>query len=558
MFGTIRKHQTWLWAVIITLTVISFVVYFSPYSRMNAGFSRQYSGYGSINGEKVTDQMYRDAYREWDLHTFLNSGHWLNEDRKRTDPETEQQEVYRWLLLNQKQEQYSIHVSDSDTADMARQILTQRFGREASPAVFIQRALQPRGYGVGDLERYVRHFVGLNELINAVGVAGRLVTPQEAQELYQRQNQQLATAAVFFSASNHLDSVVATPDQISQYYSNRAGSVYAVPERVIVDYVKFNVTNFLPQAQTDLSSNLNEVVESNFQQLGTNGVPGTKTPEEAKAKIREQLLRRQALMNAAGKAKEFYQTLSAIESAKPENLRIVAASNGLPVSVSAPFDAQEGPKDLEVPAEFAKLAFALTPEEPFSQPIAAPDGIYIMSLNKRLPREIPPLDQVRARVVADYKHGQAMNLAHQTASAFYATWTNASAQGKAFTNICAEQNVKPVELPPFSLSTQHLPEVEDRVSLTQLKQAAFGTQPGKLSPPMQAVDGFFVLYVKNKLPLDQEKMKADLPAFVNNVRRERQQEAFDEWLRREVERGLLDTPLFHRSPPNLGSAPSKT
>ena len=35
MFGTIRKHQTWLWAVIITLTIISFVVFFSPYSKLN-------------------------------------------------------------------------------------------------------------------------------------------------------------------------------------------------------------------------------------------------------------------------------------------------------------------------------------------------------------------------------------------------------------------------------------------------------------------------------------------------------------------------------------------
>src|SRR5690349_9397500 len=103
MFGTIRKHQTWLWAVIITLTVISFVVYFSPYSRMNAGYGRQSGGLGTINGEKVTEQMRRDAFIEWDLHTFLHSGHWLNEDRKRDEQATEQQ-VYQWMLIIQKEE----------------------------------------------------------------------------------------------------------------------------------------------------------------------------------------------------------------------------------------------------------------------------------------------------------------------------------------------------------------------------------------------------------------------------------------------------------------------
>jgi hypothetical protein len=244
--------------------------------------------------------------------------------------------------------------------------------------------------------------------------------------------------------------------------------------------------------------------------------------------------------------------------ARAENLKIVASSNGLPVAVSAPFDAQEGPKDLEVPADFSKVAFGLSPEEPFSQPLGAPDGIYIIGLNKRLPREIPPLEQVRARVVADYKHGQAMGLARQAASAFCATWTNATAQGKAFTNICAEANVKPLPLPPFSLTTQHLPEIEDQVGLTQLKQAGFGTPPGKISPALQATDGFFVLHVKAKLPVDQAKMQADLPTFVNSVRRGRQQEAFDEWLRRESERGLRDTPIFQRPPPNMGTAASKS
>ena len=556
MFGTIRKHQTWLWAVIITLTVISFVVYFSPYSRMNAGYGRQSGGLGSINGQKVTEQMYRDALKEWDLHTFMHSGHWLDQDKKRNNQETEQQ-VYQWMLIIQKLEQYGIHVSDADTAEMARQMLLQAFGREASPQMFIQRALVPRGYGAADLERYVRHFVGLNELIKTVGVSGSLVTPQEAQQVYEREHQALATKAVFFPTTNHLASVVATPDQISQFFSNRL-AVYAIPERVVVDYVKFNVTNFLPQAQTELSTNLNEAVESTYQQMGTNGVPGAKTPEEAKAKIREQLVRRQALMNAAGKAKEFYQTLSSMEPPRAENLRIVASSNGVPVSVTAPFDAQEGPKDLEVPAEFSKVAFSLSPDEPFSQPIAAPDGIYVIALNKRLPREIPPLEEVRARVVADYKHGQAMSLARQAAASFYQTGTNALAQGKSFTNITAEANVKPVELPPFSLTTQRLPEVEDKINVTQLKQAGFSTPPGKMSQPLQANDGFFVLYVKEKLPLDQAKMQADLPGFVNTVRRGRQQEAFDEWLRRESEHGLRDTPIFQRPPPNLGSAASKS
>src|SRR5437867_3184325 len=121
MFGTIRKHQTWLWAVIISLTIISFVIFFSPYSKMNAGGGRR-GGRGSINGEKVTDQMYAEAYREAELQTFFNTGRWLSEDKKRSDQDIDR-DIYQWLLLVQKQNQYAVHVDEEAAAEMGRRMM---------------------------------------------------------------------------------------------------------------------------------------------------------------------------------------------------------------------------------------------------------------------------------------------------------------------------------------------------------------------------------------------------------------------------------------------------
>src|SRR6266446_4095535 len=53
MFGTIRRHQTWLWAVIITITIISFVIFFGPQSRFNSSGRETSVYYGSINGQPV-------------------------------------------------------------------------------------------------------------------------------------------------------------------------------------------------------------------------------------------------------------------------------------------------------------------------------------------------------------------------------------------------------------------------------------------------------------------------------------------------------------------------
>ncbi|HWW02838.1 MAG TPA: peptidylprolyl isomerase [Candidatus Acidoferrum sp.] len=556
MFGTIRKHQTWLWAVIITLTVISFVVYFSPYSRMNSS-GRRSGVYGSINGDKITDQQYRNASREVDLHSFFRSGgHWLAEDKKRSEQDIER-EVYQWLLLTWEQDRLGIHLDEQATADYARQMV-RSFERAGvtSPQMFIERVLQPHGLKVDDFERYARHYMGIQELVTTVGLSGQLITPLEARNLYERDHQEIASTAVFFAASNYLASVVVTPQAVSEFYSNRVAN-YGVPERVVVSYVRFNVTNFLPQAETELSTNLNDIVDSNFQRIGTNAAtvfPEAKTPADVKAKIKEQVVRREALALASQKANEFAHKLFDAQPVQASNLDLLARTNGLATGLTAPFDRDQEPKGLDVGPEFTKAAFGLSADDPFGGPIAGQDGVYVIALQNRLPYQIPSLDQIRDRVESDYKLLQALARAQEAARNFYQTLTNGQAQGKTFTNLCAEAKVKPVELPAFSISTRSLPEFEELVSLDQLKQAAFSTQPGKASLPQRTSDGSMILYVKAKLPVEPARMQSDLPNYVNAVRRSRQQEAFDAWFRREAEKGLRDTPLGRPQPPQLGSA----
>jgi hypothetical protein len=555
MFGTIRKHQTWLWAVIITLTIISFVSFLSPNSKMNSG--RGSDNFGSINGERISQIQYANATREVELHSFFMSGHWLSEDKKRTQLDTER-EIYQWLFLTQLQRKLQIHVGDEAAAGMAQQMIHsfERIGI-SSPSMFIDRVLRPQNLSVNDFERYVRHFIGLQEIINTYGLSGRLVTPQEAKALYEREHQEMATEAVFFSVSNYVANVQATPEAISQFYSNRLAT-YVIPERVQVSYVRFNVTNFFAQAEKDLGSNLTEIVEANYQRLGTNYFADAKSPEEAKAKIREQVIRSQAMKEANKKAVEFANVLFDLRPFSADNLSNLASSNGLSASVTAPFSEDEDPKDLPVGAEFSKAAFGLTADEPYAGPIAGQDGAYVISANKKLSRETPSLDQVRERVVADYKRSQAMMQAQTAGRVFYQALTNGLAQGKSFSNICAEAHVKVTELPPFSISTRSLPEAEEQINLTQLKQLAFSTAPGKASPFQPTMEGGILLYVKSKLPIDESKAKADMPSFVANLRRARQQEAFEDWFRKEIDKALRDTPVGQqRTPPSLGSTPTK-
>ncbi|MGD0262640.1 MAG: peptidylprolyl isomerase [Verrucomicrobiota bacterium] len=559
MIGTIRKHQTWLWAIIITLTIISFVVFFSPYSRMNSA-RRGPVNLGSINGERISEEDFINARSEVYLRAFFMSGNWPDEEAKKTGGQIEQ-DTYQWLLLIQEQERLGIHISTDVVAQAAR-AMTSQFQRMGitSPEMFIRQVLQPRGFQSSDLERFVRHFVGVQDLINIVGLSGKLVTPQETRDLYQREHEELATEAVFFSASNYLAGVAVPPDALSQFYSNRL-AVYRIPDRVQVSYVRFDLTNFANEANQELArmTNLDLQIEEAYRRGGTNFLREAKAQslDEAKVKLRDAERKRSEAQNARKKATDFATPLFDMEPMRAENLEKVAKETGLTVSTTAPFDRENGPSDLEVGPDFAQRAFARTPEDPFAGPILGQTAAYVIALNKKLPSEIPTLEQIRDQVVADYRYSQALNLARKAGADFYPTLTNGLAQGKPFASVCLTARLKPVSLPPFSLSTRGLPEVEDHVTLNQFKQISFSTPLGKPSPFQPTADGGLIVYVKAKLPLDEAKMNASLPAFSNAVRQSRQNEAFNDWFRREAERGLRDTPLArHEATPSMGPGPN--
>src|SRR5688500_7897403 len=118
MFGTIRRHQQWLWIVIIVVIVISFVYYFSPYQDMSSGFGGRQKVYligdkpVTINGKPVGMDEYRKAYAEVYLAHFMRSGgkEWPDNDEA-TQRELERNAIIR-IFLHKKLEEMDIDISE--------------------------------------------------------------------------------------------------------------------------------------------------------------------------------------------------------------------------------------------------------------------------------------------------------------------------------------------------------------------------------------------------------------------------------------------------------------
>ena len=168
-------------------------------------------------------------------------------------------------MLVQKANDLGIYVGDDEVVTAANEMLRSlgRNGQAVPLSEFVKQVLQPKGLTAEDFENFVRQYLVMEQLQQAIGLTGELITPQEAAAAYQRDHQELSAQIVFFSASNYLSSVTVTPAAVAQFYTNYLAE-YRLPDRVQVSYVAFEVTNFLAagQGQELAKTNLNEQVEA--------------------------------------------------------------------------------------------------------------------------------------------------------------------------------------------------------------------------------------------------------------------------------------------------------
>ena len=362
MFGTLRKHRTWLWLIIATATILSFVVWFSPDARWGfrgggGGASIYYSPVDNkpvnLYGTPITFNEFVKAYHETRISYFIRSGgrQWPGTDEP-TQRNLERDTLYR-LLLIRKIKDLDVHVSDKAVGRVAR----ERIG-DIPYSTFIKEILEVQnGARAEDFERFAMHEAGIQQLVGAAAVASKLVNPREAEKLYRRDHEEVATDLAVFWATNFMDQVPVPPEAFNQYYTNRM-AFYRVPMRVQLSYVEFPATNFLAEADQQLAqqfTNLNAVIDEYFIKQGgtnafkhTNGLP--KTEAEAKAEIKEKLRESRGLVEARKKASEFGNDLSnQPQLNRADTLDKLAAAKGYPVKVSPPFDRNRGLEDTGLP-----------------------------------------------------------------------------------------------------------------------------------------------------------------------------------------------------------------
>lgn len=547
MFATIRRHQSWLWVIVIVGVIVPFVWFMGP-TQYNRGGSGGDSVYGYVGGDPVDREAFFQAQREVRLSHYLSTREWPEADEANS-------RVPERLFLIWKQRQLGIRVGDDAVADWIATVFRDRETGTFRTSDYeeLLRQLRSVGFTKQTFNEYARHEVGTRHLAALGALSGSLLPPREVEALFRRQNEEVTAEIAFFSISNRLAEVLIEDDAVAAYYTNNAAR-YRVPERVQVSYVRFANSNFVTEATAHLEgmTNLTLQLDQIYQQRGANAFRGTNGEPldavSAKAMIREEYLQGLSGMFARKRAMEFAEQLYNLTETEPgraELLNQLAASNQLQVAVTEPFTRFARPLGLDVNQEFATAAFALTPAQPIAiNPITGPDATFIIALKERLEGYLPPLQDRRPTVEANYRRENALKAAHAAAEAFALTLTNGYAQNLSFATVCSNANLTPIRTPAFSRSTQSLPALAGRLDLNQLKSVALDLATGGTSGVETTSDGAMIVHVLARQPVDEAKLKSELPAFIQSLREEQRQTAMIEWFQREIELANVNLPVL--------------
>ena len=552
MFGTIRRHQNWLWFIIIGVIVISFVAFFSPDVKFGgAGARRKATGeHGSINGQAITDKEFYPAYHEARVNHFFRTGQWPGNEKTAQDT-LERDAVSRVFLIG-KLKEMDIKVSDEAVARLTR----DRLPRELADNLgrFVKEYLEPNGSDMDTLERYLRHETGIQQLVQVASSSAKLLQPREAEMLYRKENERLHVDVALFWASNYLDRVTVTNDAVQQYFTNNMAK-YRIQDRLQIAYVPFHASNYLAQADKLLSdrTNLNNAIDQEYYQKGPETYKDEKgnklSEEDAKAKIKEDVRHAFAVTEALRRANEFGNVLYNEGVTNTQAFEKLAADKGLELQVTEPFDRLKGLEEGDFPATFRQKAFSLTEQQPVQPvPIRGSNTVYLVALKRRIPSEMQPFDKVKDQVTHDYKYDKAQQLARQEGQNFQTSATNGLAQGKSFADLAAAAKVELVPVPEITPGTSSLTNLDARINFRTLHGVAAELKKGEVSRFIPLLEGGLVVYMRDRQAVPEDKVKEELPDFLAKLRLYRQNEAFNEWFRKEVEQARVQLPQKDQPP----------
>jgi hypothetical protein len=418
MTNTFRRHHKTIMWIIIVATIVTFVYYLTPMANRSGaggGGSVASTPVGSIDGEAISPLQFEAALRVAKVAIRMREGHWP------TPQETSQalpSVAFQQLYVEAKLKELNLDVPLETTALFTRRVFGippgQPFPKDKFED-FVKNTLNEGGkVSEDDFYRWVRDQVGVELLVQLYGMNGDLITSKEAEFFFQRDHLSMSVELARFPLTNYTAQITATPQEVGEFYTNEQAN-YRLPEREQVNYIPFFSSNYLDVADkmmagaSNLDSQIDDLYRSRDPSSYKDEAGNPLTPEAAKAKIKAEyrlqyLAATAAHTNAMQLIQLFFegrrknQPATNQPAANPVvtnqlitkgELEKFAATNGLAVVTTPPFDEEHPPAEMQFPAVYLNMLLQLKSSD--TSAFTAEDIKDVPKLATRLARQSDPV-----------------------------------------------------------------------------------------------------------------------------------------------------------------------
>ena len=534
MIGSIRKHSNWLWAIIVTAVIASFVIWSDAGGGRNS-FDFGGSDFGKLYGRPITRDQLLKARTAVSVDDALRGG------RARGASADNERQVAELMVLQAKVKEMGIQVSDDAVGKYLRENFKDASTGTFNYDVFIQNLLQRTRIDESTFLEHIRQQVAIQHMVETVGAASRLVTPREVESDYRRDNERWVTKAALFSVSNRVASITAKPEELTKFYSNRI-AYYRIPERSVLVYVRFDATNYIAEAESMISkeagftNRLEEFYKQRGAEMFRDENDKVLSKEAALRKIRDEASSQGALGLARQAAVRFNDELGALTNVTASSFAMTASKLKVPLRSTTPFRVGERIMGLETVQSLPQRVAGLNAETPYTEPLDGEGFVVIPMLQTKLPPEIPSFETVRERVLQDYKMDRARAATREAGEKFQATAAAGLASGKRFDDITSSEKVSVISVPEFTTAAQNVAGLDSRLNLYLVRNAATTAKSNGVSRYTESSDGGFVLYLEKKEPVSDEAVKLALPTALAEARQQRRMAVFQSWFASEFQK----------------------
>ena len=492
MIKILRKHRNWL-MIVIAILALPFCLYFV---KSDTSLIRS-NTFAQMYGRKITSvEAQRDA-NLYQLAAVLQVSD-LTDALAPGAGEFNQKApafIFNLTVLRHEADQLGIEPSDSEIVAAVKSFagLQGPSGFDSAKYDQVERNILPSlGFTDEQLREVARDEIRLKRIMDLVGSSVSM-PESEAKSNYQELYGKNFVSVIRLKTTDLLKDIKVSDDDIKKYYDSHKSELKTEPKRK-VEFVRLALTD-----------------------------------DQKKLKDKERI---DALQKLSDKANDVSQALLAPGA----DFHQVAAKFNLPVEATGEFSSSEPDPKLKADSQLNSAAFAVTKQEPTSDPVQTADGFAIVHLVGLTEARPLNFDEAKPKVTDAIKNERAREMAMTNGRKAVETLRDGLKANQPLPSLLAQAgNLKAEKVEPFILADEmdkNPAEKKNEPSdLMIIKNVAGQLRPGEVSEFTPWIDGGFIVVMEKRESPDPAKYEEAKAKFEARFLKAARQYVFEEWLR---------------------------